>query len=91
MQDYCFMTWGEAAGHSRVENNIPSWNGNPEVASGSESQGTHLMFQACLACLAGQVGMAYHIRRVGIVDMAEAPEWCWGVQSAPKQRSGHPN
>jgi len=82
MQDYFFMTWGEAAGHSRVENNIPSWNGNPEVASGSELQGTHLMFQACLACLAGQVG---------IVDMAEAPEWCWGVQSAPKQRSGHPN
>ena len=37
------------------------------------------------------MGTAYHIRRVKIVDMAEAPERCWGVQGALKQRSGHPN
>jgi len=89
MDDYQFMTWGgEAVGHSPAENNIPSWDGKLKAASGGEFQGTHLTFQACLV---GQEGTAYHIRRVEIVDMAEAPEWCWGVQSASKQRSGHPN
>ena len=43
------------------------------------------------AWLAGQEGTAYHIHRVDIVGMAEAPEQRWGVQSAPRWRFAHRN